>query len=510
MNKEFPLTIFAILIIILAPTTVFVKAFASNEGSYQMGFWSGSNSGPQNNSTLNQYPTFNNNTCSLVNSSTLNAASTLNVVLPAITNTTSCQDGWYNGFKVWCNNHSLDCVQNITSGMFPPMILQAKEQYDMGARIANGSGNLCPIGKNAVFCQGWYSNNGDESDCSDSPLANITGNLMGCFQDIATNNQIGGLGLPVLVGKWNFVNQTDGKTPITGTFLFNNDGTMRMTVPSKTGFGDYTLDGSWGTPYFSHSYHILTFGYAYGNYQNNTLTKISPNHIEFIDIHHNIIHLMRYHALPPFTPQLVPPQRNVTLLYQQGQTQFEGHNYTGALSLYNQGLAIDPHSVNILSGVAQVLEAQQNYTGAIQYLDKAFAVNPDDIFSLELKGFILNVLGEYRESLVSLDRALELTSSSIDSNVYVTLENKALDLMKLGDYEQALSVFDKAIAEQPYIEWAYYYKALTLVTFDFHTHNFVDMNTALLYLNKALKINSDNKDASVLKGIVIELLRGLS
>lgn len=203
------------------------------------------------------------------------------------------------------------------------------------------------------------------------------------------------------------------------------------------------------------------------------------------------------------------------MLYQQGQTQYESHNYTGALSLYNQGLAIDPHDVNTLSGVGQVLEAQQNYTGAIQYLDRALAVNPDDIFSLELKGFILNVLGEYRESLVSLNRALELTPMSdlvyvaMPTNLYVTLENKGLDLMKLGDYEQALSIFDKAIANQPHLEWAYYYKALTLVTLDFHTHNFEDMNTALRYLDKTLNINSDNKDASVLKGIVIEFLRGV-
>jgi Tfp pilus assembly protein PilF len=389
------------------------------------------------------------------------------------------------------------------------MILQAKEQYDMGAKSANESGSLCPIGKNAIFCQGWYSNVGDDSDCSDTPLANITGNLIGCFQDIATNNQIGGIRFPMLVGKWNFVNQTDSlqKPPITGTFLFNNDGNMRMTVPSKTGFGDYTLDGSWGTPYFSHSHHILTFGYPYGGDENNTLTKITPNHIEFIDIHHNIIHLTRYHALPPFVLQLVSPQRNTTLLYQLGLTQFEGHNYTGAISLYNQGLAIDPHNVDILSGIGQALEAQQNYTGAIQYLDKALAVNPDDIFSLELKGFILYELGHYREALVSLNKVLGLTSISTDANVYGILNDKGLSLMKLGDYEQALSTFNSAIETQRYIDSAYYYKALTFVTLDFHTHNFGDMDTALHLLDKAISINPDNKYASILKGLVTEFLK---
>ena len=215
------------------------------------------------------------------------------------------------------------------------MILQAKEQYNAGVKAANGSGNsMCPIGNNAVYCLGFDSNNDDYGygDCSDSPSANITGNLMGCLQDIVTNNQIGGIGLPVLVGKWNFVNESKSGSEIAGIFVFNNDGNMKMTVPSKTGFGDYVLESSWGTPYFNHSHPIVTFGYA-GGYENNTLTEITPNHIEFIDNHHDIIHLMRYHALPPFTPQLVPPQRNVTLLYQEGHTKADMSNYTGATAI---------------------------------------------------------------------------------------------------------------------------------------------------------------------------------
>jgi tetratricopeptide (TPR) repeat protein len=108
------------------------------------------------------------------------------------------------------------------------------------------------------------------------------------------------------------------------------------------------------------------------------------------------------------------------------QTQADFHNYTGALSLYNQGLAIDPHNTDILAGVGQVLYNLQNYTGAIKSLNKALAINPNDIFALEFKGFVLNTLGEYKESLVNLNRALELTTMSTDANVYVTLENKGL------------------------------------------------------------------------------------
>jgi hypothetical protein len=56
-------------------------------------------------------------------------------------------------------------------------------------------------------------------------------------------------GFPMLLGKWNFVNETSnsmgGMGPmsnmagISETITFNNDGSLNMTVPSKTGFGDY-------------------------------------------------------------------------------------------------------------------------------------------------------------------------------------------------------------------------------------------------------------------------------
>ena len=49
-------------------------------------------------------------------------------------------------------------------------------------------------------------------------------------------------------------------------------------------------------------------------------------------------------------------------------------------------------------------------------------------------------------------------------------------------------------------------KALTFVTLDFHTHNFGDMDTALHLLDMALSINSDNKEASILKGLVTQFL----
>jgi hypothetical protein len=219
-------------------------AKATNEGSYQQGFWSSSNTGPQNNATLNQYPNFDNDTCRLSHSYTVVSG----LVMPAITNKTACIDGWNNGYKQWCDAHALDCVKNITSGEMPPLIMQIHHEYVKGYDAANNTDNpICPIGNNAVFCQGWGDNNGyDDEGCADEPLANITTDLVGCPGDIMTESQIAGL--PTLVGNWHFVNASSTQAlepPITGTFLFNSNGYMKMIIPSETGFGPYVLESSW-------------------------------------------------------------------------------------------------------------------------------------------------------------------------------------------------------------------------------------------------------------------------
>src|SRR5215469_18671714 len=109
---------------------------------------------------------------------------------------------------------------NITLGDYPfNMLSKAHQQYIAGAKAANNvSSPICPIAENAAFCLGWANNNTfDDEGCADEPLANITTSLIGCPEDTMTESQIGGL--PALVCNWQFVNETDDRPPITGTFL---------------------------------------------------------------------------------------------------------------------------------------------------------------------------------------------------------------------------------------------------------------------------------------------------
>jgi hypothetical protein len=257
-------------------------AYGTNEGSYQYGYWAGSITGPQYEPGANWNPEFYNSTCSPSPSYTQDNG----IVIPAVTNKTACISGWYDGWRQWCTNHAVDCVGNITRGDSPPIVSQLREQYLSGARAANGSANsMCPIGSNAAFCHGWDYNTTIDYDheCGDE-YANYTGpGLIGCLLDVMKTSQIGGAALPMLVGTWHYVNGT-----YSGIIKYDKIGDFNLTIPSKTGFGDYTLEGSWG--YVGHN--ILTQCYV-GACENSTLTEITPNHIEFIDPYRNTIHLMR-------------------------------------------------------------------------------------------------------------------------------------------------------------------------------------------------------------------------
>lgn len=87
----------------------------------------------------NWNPKLDNNTCGLAPISTLDYTKDFKgVVIPAVTNTTACIDGFFNGWKNWCINHAIDCVENITIGDFPDMIMKAHQEYLRGYNAANG------------------------------------------------------------------------------------------------------------------------------------------------------------------------------------------------------------------------------------------------------------------------------------------------------------------------------------------------------------------------------------
>ncbi len=71
------------------------------------GFWQGSLSGPTFGKNANLYPEFYNNTCALKSSYVLDYPKEVyGIIIPAVTNTTACINGWFSGWKDWCSSHT--------------------------------------------------------------------------------------------------------------------------------------------------------------------------------------------------------------------------------------------------------------------------------------------------------------------------------------------------------------------------------------------------------------------
>lgn len=263
----------------------------TDQGSYLHGYWAGSLTGPGDDAKLgglgsNYYPLNIVHTCAINNGQVVGYPPKVNGILdPAVTNTTACEDGWFNGYKSWCINHAVNCVGNITSGYFPDLLIKTHQEYQRGYTASNGSYNLCPIGENNSFCTGWYNNMGERAgECGDNPNNGTfaSHNLNGCPLDWMTSDQMAKPS--AMIGTWDYVNGT-----ISGKIVYSDYGNFTLKIPSKTAFGDYRLEGSWGNL----GHNLLTLCYPYGSCVNNTLTMVTPNHITFLDPHHNVIRLMR-------------------------------------------------------------------------------------------------------------------------------------------------------------------------------------------------------------------------
>jgi hypothetical protein len=128
--------------------------------------------------------------------------------------------------------------------------------------------------RNTVDSTGWYDNIGDRAGgCSSNPNNGTfaSHNLNGCPLDIMTSDQ---MAKPhAVIGTWDYINGT-----ISGKIIFSDYGNFTLKIPNKTAFGEYQLQGSWGQ---DGGHNLLTLCYPDAACLNNTLTAITPNHIEF-------------------------------------------------------------------------------------------------------------------------------------------------------------------------------------------------------------------------------------
>jgi hypothetical protein len=239
---------------------------------------------------------------------------------------------------------------------------------------------------------------------------------------------------PLLVGTWNSVNMSREGSTISGKIVYSDYGNFTLTVPNPG--GDYTLEGSWGAP----SQNILTECYA-GGCENNTLTTITPNHIEFKD-NNNTIHLMRE---GPKEQGQISPEVEVGIT----ATEIENLNLTGTWIINP-----DSKSTATITFSNYLKTASWNYTQYCCVVDmQRYTANMDHrIFegywkadlsppnypipgTLELCGYNIQDHGVYHSDVnvskgILSDCSSKFTVNIIDNN-HMNLSNPAGDIMKL-------------------------------------------------------------------------------
>jgi len=213
---------------------------------------------------------------------------------------------------------------------------------------------------------------------------------------------------------------------------------------------------------------------------------------------------------------------NKFALYDKGTALAHLGKYSTAIPYLDKALAIDSNFKEALTAKGLALDGLGNYKEAIIYLDKALAIDPSDESALDNKGWALNGLGNYKEAIIYLDKAL-----AIDPKNKYVLYKKGVALDALGNHTGAIGYYDKALAIDPYYKnalngkssalnyiqkaalineqkltsekYALYKKGQALYTKGNYTE-------ALTYVDKALAIDPNYYYALTGKGFVLDAL----
>ena len=109
----------------------------------------------------------------------------------------------------------------------------------------------------------------------------------------------------------------------------------------------------------------------------------------------------------------VNSQANKEDLANKGDVLNRYGNYTGAISLYDNALKIDPNYVNALDGKGWALIELGNYSESLPYLNKALTIDPNLVDALNFKGQALYYLGNISGAKYFINKAMQIDPDNV-------------------------------------------------------------------------------------------------
>jgi tetratricopeptide (TPR) repeat protein len=146
-------------------------------------------------------------------------------------------------------------------------------------------------------------------------------------------------------------------------------------------------------------------------------------------------------------------------LYTSGRTLTESGDYTGAVSVLNQAITLEPAYYEAWNGLADALNRDGKFNDALAASNRSLEINPDYVQGWINRGQILYNIGYYYEDVVG-DRvkadalyaeqlgAFE-KAVSLDPNNAEAWFNKGYALAGMKRYDEAIVAFDRVRVIDP-------------------------------------------------------------
>jgi serine/threonine protein kinase len=120
-------------------------------------------------------------------------------------------------------------------------------------------------------------------------------------------------------------------------------------------------------------------------------------------------------------------------------------NMTAARGWYDHAIRANPKCTSAWTGKADVLIELSRFDDALRCLDAALMLDPQDWASMNMKAVALCRAGRQREAIPIFDMLLKTEATELD----VVWTNKGNALAELGNLEEALTCYERAILENP-------------------------------------------------------------
>jgi tetratricopeptide (TPR) repeat protein len=127
-------------------------------------------------------------------------------------------------------------------------------------------------------------------------------------------------------------------------------------------------------------------------------------------------------------------------LLEDGRRLVKAGDYNGAISVYQQAVAIEPKNAKIHSGMGYLYAIQGNFQAALAAYRRALGIDPNNGDFFYAVGYIKGNLGDTAGAKEAYRKAIQLNRNNI--NAYLGL---GVTQSRLGDYEAAMWAYDQAI-----------------------------------------------------------------